>query len=212
MTTLTEGEKRASGRGWAYRIRVMHWVVAVAVVAQVVGALLIPSEQSPLWYVHFSLGITILVLMLARVLVRVVSPPAPALPPETPQWDRVMARVNQIGFYMILIIMPLSGWLLVSMASGSGPTIFGFLTLPPLITPAPGSDPATVTEPYEVLHIGLAWVLGIAIALHLSGALKHALLDKDGVVPRMATLRRSSEEGSPDRAPLTLQDPGRPEA
>lgn len=192
MTTLTETERRDSGRQWAFAIRLMHWLIAVAVIVQVTGALLIPSEQSPLWNVHFTLGITILALMAVRVGVRLVSPRAPALPPDTPQWDRVMARLNQIAFYLILFAMPLSGWLLVSM-SGSGPTIFGFLTLPPLIEVPPGSDAATVTEPYEVLHIGLAWVLGVAVALHLAGALSHALLRKDGVLGKMATLRRSPE-------------------
>lgn len=103
-------------------------------------------------------------------------------------WHRILARLNQIGFYGILILMPLSGWLLVGM-SGTGPTVFGFITLPSLMQASPNSDPNVVSGPFDVLHVGLAWVLIVTVALHLAGALYHALVRKDGVFTSMASTR-----------------------
>lgn len=186
MASLTQREVRDSGRGWPASVRVMHWVVGLLVLGQLLAAIFLLESFRSLFPVHFTVGITILALMVVRVLVRLFSPRAPALPPDVGTPQRVLARLNQITFYLLLFVIPLSGWIITGL-DGSGPTIFGFITLPPLIVAPPGANMEVARGPYEVLHVYAAWVLAGAIVLHLAGVAVHALIRKDGVVGKMTS-------------------------
>ena len=191
MASLHLPTDAPADRTWPATVRVIHWLVAALVVAQFIVAWSIPDgdRQSPLWQVHFSLGFTILLLMVARLAVRGLAPSGPSLPPDVPGWQRVLARLTQILFYVLLIAMPLSGWILVGF-SGHGPTVYGAFTLPVLWQAPASPDLKTIKAPFEVLHVYGGWVLLVLISLHLLGALSHLVVRKDGVFNRMATVTR----------------------
>src|SRR4051812_11315537 len=71
---------------------------------------------------HKSIGITILLLSLVRLGWRLANRPPP-LPAAMPRWERLLAAVTHVGFYLIMIAMPLTGWLMVSTSRFVLPTL-----------------------------------------------------------------------------------------
>ena len=128
---------------------------------------------------HKALGITILVLSIGRLLWRWTHPVAP-LPATLAKWERVLARFVHLAFYVLLIGLPLGGWLAGSYVE-RGVDLFGIATLPPL--------PVGMNEDMAKTIIGFhktgGEILLYLIALHILGALKHTFFDKSGVLWRM---------------------------
>lgn len=102
-------------------------------------------------------------------------------------WQAKAASAVHIGFYVLMIAMPLTGWLYSSLARAGGTEFWG---LP--WTDVPGTSFLTadarqgVREPVENVHSKLAWVAIVLLALHVAGALKHQFVDRDGLLARMA--------------------------
>ena len=92
---------------------ILHWVIAVAVLAQILLVTAHEATEGPISRefinLHKSVGLTILVLTLARIGWRLANP-AIALPAEMPRWQKVLARATHVLFYVVLIVMPLTGW------------------------------------------------------------------------------------------------------
>jgi cytochrome b561 len=104
----------------------------------------------------------------------------PALPASTPYWEKALARIVQYGFYLLLIAMPLSGWIM-STAADKAPHFFGLFVLP-----FPGIVPnQALAETLAKVHEILAYILITFILLHVAGALKHYFIDRDGVLGTM---------------------------
>ena len=125
---------------------------------------------------HKSIGLTILLLMAVRALWRWRHPP-PLLPP-LPRWRRNLAHATHATLYVALFLMPLAGYL-GSVWSGYPVKYFG-MTLP-----AWGSKDDSLKDLMSTVHLVTSWVLVTAIVLHVAGALKHALIDRDRLVARM---------------------------
>lgn len=127
---------------------------------------------------HKSVGMTILVLAVVRLVWR-ASHPAPILPQEMPTWQRVAAHVTHWALYACLFLLPLSGWL---MSSASAYTVswFNLLELPDLVAPS-----ETLKERLLIVHEGVAKGLFIVALLHIGAAFKHMILDRDDVLRRM---------------------------
>jgi cytochrome b561 len=163
--------------------KLLHWVIALAVIVMLcVGFLLssIPEKyQSMAYMLHKSTGLTILFLMMIRVIWIHVSG-RPPLPMTISTWEYILSRVIQYGFYILLILMPVSGWLM-SVADGRTPTYFGLFQLP-----FPGVG---INKPLgnfmATCHEYIAWALIVFFVLHVSGALKHHFIDKDNVLKSM---------------------------
>ncbi len=137
------------------------------------------------YQLHKSIGLTVLLLTLLRLLWRFTHTP-PALPAHMKNWERMLARISHLGFYLLMIAIPLSGWAMVSASPFGLPTIyFGWFEWPhiaPLAALA-NKPPAEqlLKELHEVLAIGIVGLL----VLHVGGALKHHFIDKDNVLARM---------------------------
>ncbi|AUW58001.1 polyisoprenoid-binding protein [Sphingobium sp. SCG-1] len=159
---------------------ILHWVIALALAFQVsLGWSLdaLGSRGFALFQLHKSIGISILVLTLARVFVRLTKPrPAPA----GGGWGGALAKIVHVGLYGFMILAPLTGWALVSTAKVKIPTlIFGTIPLPHLPLPIAANDVADRGH-------GLLALIGMALlALHVAGALRHHLLLRDGLIWRM---------------------------
>jgi cytochrome b561/polyisoprenoid-binding protein YceI len=139
---------------------------------------------------HKSIGIAILLLTLARLAVRFVKPrPAPLADHGWAEW---MAKAVHWGFYGVLIIAPLTGWLAVSTAKFDIPTML-FNAVPWPDFPFTAGLEASVKHGWhewaEAAH-GIVAKLGLLLfLLHVVGAVRHQLLLKEATIERMLPLR-----------------------
>jgi len=125
---------------------------------------------------HKSVGMTIFALMVIRLLWRIGHRP-PSLP-AMPAWQAAVARSTHFVLYAALLIQPVLGYL-GSEWSGYPVKFFG-VTLP-----AWAGKNAVLKEAMSAAHLATSWVIAAAVALHVAGALKHALIDRDGLLARM---------------------------
>ncbi len=161
----------------------LHWLIALMVIIMLcIGFFLddVPDALKPTVYMmHKSVGLTVLILMLTRI-VWVHATGKPPLPDSMAFWEIALARFVQFGFYILLILMPLSGWIM-SVAAGRVPSYFGFFE-----APIPGVHPdQSLADFMANSHKIIAWVLVVFIILHTLGALKHHFIDKNRVMRTM---------------------------
>ncbi len=161
----------------------LHWLILALLVIQFAIAWTMPeigrgTVPTGLIGWHLSVGLAILAVMLVRLAWRLThtAPPAPAdLSPAL----ATLSRVVHYLLYALLIILPLLGWANAS-ARGWAVKLFGVFPLPPLM--AKGSS---LGHSLGDVHATLALALLAVIALHVSGAVYHALFLKDRTLQRM---------------------------
>ncbi|WP_374573059.1 YceI family protein [Phenylobacterium sp.] len=184
---------RASASRYSTVAIVLHWTIAALIILQVALAGRMEGPASPQVFaiiqLHKSIGITVLLLSLARLGWRLVHRP----PPETyplARWEKGLAHAVHWGFYLIMIGMPLTGWLMVSASKLPIPTLlYGAVPWPNLPGFA-GMDAAAKHVWHEIGEVGhgvLAKGVWVLFALHVAGALKHQLFKPgEPVLARMA--------------------------
>jgi cytochrome b561 len=168
-----------------------HWIVAVLILCSagmglyISGMPLSPRKLQFIAY-HKWNGITIFALVALRLGWRATHP-APPLPASMPAWQRLAAHASHIALYLLMISIPLIGWL-QSSAAGVPVIWFGVLPLPsPLDRDKPLAD--FLLSAHRYLNYGLL----LLIALHAAAAIKHHLIERDDVLTRMLPfLRRPS--------------------
>lgn len=161
----------------------LHWLMApLILVALALGLYMTGLELSPgklrLYAWHKWLGVSLCLLALGRLAWRLGHRPPAPLP--LPAWQARAAALTHGALYLLLLAIPLSGWLMSS-AKGFQTVYFGVLPIPDLI----GRDPA-LAEGLASLHATLNWLLLVLLAIHLAAALKHHYLDRDATLVRMA--------------------------
>ena len=165
---------------------VLHWTIALLIIGLIVFGLLMTQEWMPnrfaIYQWHKSLGITVLVLSVVRLLWRFTHRPPP-LPAAMPGWQRLASHVTHWSFYTLMFVMPLLGWAMVSTSELPIPTVlYGLIALPDM----PGVPEAKATaERFRMLHEIGAKVFIALIILHIGAALKHHFADRDDVLKRM---------------------------
>jgi len=135
-----------------------------------------PGLRADAFNLHKSIGLTIFLFMAVRLLWRLTHP-APPLP-AMPAWQARLAKATHVTLYAALFAMPVAGYL-GSVFSGYPVKYFG-VTLP-----AWGFKDNTIKDLMSAAHFTVSWILACGVALHLAGALKHWLWDRDGLVARM---------------------------
>jgi cytochrome b561 len=165
---------------------IFHWGLALLVLIQVLLITAHEATEGPMSrefvLVHKSVGLTILILTLARIGWRLANP-ALALPAGTPTWQRIAARTNHVLFYVLLIAIPLMGWA-ASSAGNRDIHWFGLFDWPLL----PVERNRDVAGTFMDLHKAGVKLLYVLIALHILAALKHHFVDRDNVLHRMIPL------------------------
>lgn len=174
---------RNTTRRWGTLAQLFHWLIVVLLIVQVTLAEMaddLPNGMRKLSLLarHKSVGITILMLVILRLLWR-SSNPHPPLPDNMKPYERKLAHFSHVALYLLLFAIPLSGWTMSS-ARGFPVSWFGFFQLPDLV---PKSRP--LYEWLLMTHVTLVCVLAAVVTLHIAGALKHHLVHKDDVLKRM---------------------------
>lgn len=155
-----------------------HWLVVAQYATKWLpgGTFSLSEDQWNVW--HDAIGPTILLVMLLRLVWRLTHP-VPPPPSDLSAPLRLLSRATHWLFYGILIVLPVLGWIAAS-GYGAGVSLLKLVPLPALV---PKSK--DLAESVGGVHATLAWVLLGVIVLHVSGALYHALVKRDGVVRRM---------------------------
>lgn len=172
----------------------LHWAIALLLVANfALGERSEDLSKGPelawVMQLHKSIGITILLLTLWRIGLRLMTP-RPAKAADGPLLQMASTAVHW-GFYAVMLIVPLSGWLLVSTSKTPMPILIFDLVPWPLL-PNFGRD---VHEVGEVVHAILAKAMILLLALHLIGAVRHQFFMRDGLMERMVPVKRVSVFG-----------------
>jgi cytochrome b561 len=161
-----------------------HWLVALMIIgAFTMGVVMtdmpgITPTKLKYYSWHKWAGVTILALATVRLLWRLTHR-APAYPATMPGWQKLGANLLHALLYVLMFAVPLSGYF-YTLAAGYPVVYFGVLELPVLIGPNPELKPIL-----KGLHYWLNMTLAASVALHIAAALKHQLIDRDGVLKRM---------------------------
>ena len=131
-----------------------------------------------LFPLHISVGVTLLILLGLRLLVRLLSSPPP-LPAGFIWQERVAAYLGHLALYVLPLAVIAVGWLEVELQGGHGVQWFG-LPIPPLVEPGPEETVALL----EDWHKWLAYMMLVVAAGHVLAALQHRREGRD-VLGRM---------------------------
>lgn len=187
-------------KAWGWPARVLHWAMALMIILMlVVGTYMANFEKDliarlEMVQTHKSVGFTVFVLALIRVIWRLANRNTPALPATMPGWQKAASHGSHLALYVLLFALPLTGWLMASASplndEGAYPLripnmVFGLFELP---DPFPkGSE--SLTNTLHTLHWGLAMAMVLILLVHLLAALKHHFVDRDTVLTRMTSGR-----------------------
>lgn len=163
----------------------LHWLHAGLIVALlVIGWTMVDlpkgPERSAAFALHKSLGLCAFALIFIRLAWRRHrAPPAPSA--QLLPWERRLATATHRVLYLLLVLVPLAGYLSASFTKY--PMKFFGRGLPSV-----GWPDETLNGIFNTLHKGAAWALMLLLLLHVAGALRHALR-RDGVASRMLPWR-----------------------
>lgn len=163
--------------------KTLHWLIALLILGLLpLGLYMADLPLSPLklklYSYHKWAGMTALALVALRILWRIGHQPPP-LPSTQAPWQRSAAHLGHFLLYVLMLAVPLSGWLMTS-AKGFPVVWFGVLQLPDLV-----AKDKELGDLLELVHSSLNYALMALIAIHILAALKHQWIDRDGTLTRM---------------------------
>lgn len=167
--------------------RALHWLLALGIVGNfALGIYMSDLPFSPARLQYYSwhkwAGVLVLAFSAVRLLTRLKSPP-PALPDAIeaamPGWQKLAHHATHLALYALFFAVPLTGWA-YSSAAGFPIVLFGLLPLPDFV---PVSEP--LADVLKEVHEITALAMAALVVLHVAGALKHQIVDRDGLMARM---------------------------
>ena len=182
----------------------IHWVIALSIIALLIAGLVMSEDdlldkamRFKVIQLHKSLGLTVLVLSLARLLWRLTHKP-PALPATMAGWEKFAATATHWAFYGLMFALPLTGWALVSTSSWGLPTFwFGLFEWPHLPILSTLADKKPANDLFGETHEILAYIMIALIFLHFGAAMKHYLWNRDDVLSRMLPFLKPLKSKAP---------------
>ncbi|RED11138.1 cytochrome b [Pontivivens insulae] len=183
-----------STRRWGVITRAIHWVTAgillwtLGLGIYMTNFVSDPLSQFALTQTHKSWGFVVFALAVLRVLWLAVAGKRPTLPGDTPAWQRKAAHASHILLYLMIFLMPLSGWVMSAAAPiqdllNIENKVFNVLVLPDPWVPGVAWIETVAWWVHYISGITLALVL----VAHVGAALKHHFKDRDDVLKRMTT-------------------------
>lgn len=168
--------------------KTFHWVVAACVIAVIpMGIAMLRvgpgSLQNQLFDLHRSFGALVLALMALRLLWRLFHSPPP-LEIDLAPAQRLAASAVHLLLYVLLIAIPLVGWIGTNMFPAQI-SVFGLFTLPELA----GAN-RELSKTVLGIHGWAGFFVGGLVVMHIAAALHHQFIRKDGLIDRMLPGRR----------------------
>ena len=166
----------------------LHWLIAVLIIFMLVFGGDLMNRRHPDTFnasVHASIGATILMLSFFRLLWR-IRKPSPPLPETMRLWEIALSKATHAIFCVMMIGLPISGWLAFSDTVTKHPgfmgtSFFGLLQVVQI--------PSAIGLPFDGIHsFGSNFMIAL-ISLHVLAALKHQFIDKDPQLRRMVPLK-----------------------
>lgn len=164
--------------------RLFHWSSALLILGLfALGVWMRTLDYYSSWYqtapdIHKQVGILLLVLTFLRIFWRFKQNKMPALAEHQP-WEKLLAKVIHYVMYLSVIIILISGYLIAT-ADNRGIDILGLFEFPAFITAFDQQEDIA-----GLIHEYVAYFLIACVALHVAGALKHHIIDKDITLKRM---------------------------
>ena len=168
---------------WGSISKALHWLVVALVMTMAwlgltMGDLPNGPDKIATYALHKSIGITILLLVIVRLLWRLYAgTPTPIA--GTPPVQARVASLTHGALYALLLAMPLSGWVLNS-TSGYPLQWFGLFNLPAI-----ASSDLALRELTGAIHEWLFWALATLAVLHAAAAFYHHVFVRDATLARM---------------------------
>ena len=176
----------------------LHWAVAFLLMVQfLIGLDMVdipkgPDSTRPFWFnTHKSIGIVLGCLILFRLYWRFRSG-VPENPAGSPTWERIAANLSHILLYFCMILMPISG--LVGSLFSKYDLLFVGIKIPKLF-----EHDAFIKELMTISHQWTAYIFLGIICIHILAAVKHLIIDCDGVFERMMPNFTNSSNGSAEQ-------------
>jgi cytochrome b561 len=164
-----------------------HWAIAALIIVNLFLGFFHDSwgrdAAKQIMFVHKASGMTILALSVARLVWRLTHRP-PAFDAALQRWEATLARVTHWFFYVLMIAIPISGWILSS-TSNRTTDFWGLFDIGVL----PVSQSEETHELWEEVHELAGWAMLILLALHVGGALKHHFQGHKHLIGRMSPRR-----------------------
>ena len=165
----------------------LHWITAILIVANLVlGVSMVQLAISPRklqWYLwHKTIGLTVFLLTSIRLAWRALRPHPEPVP--MPAWQTRAAALSHAALYVLLLVIPVSGWL-YSSATGVQVVYAGMFPLPNLLP----KDKA-LGDLLRLVHIALNSLMFAVVCVHSAAALRHHFVDQDAVLARMLPFLR----------------------
>jgi cytochrome b561 len=162
----------------------LHWLVALSVFGLFgLGLWMTELDYYDNWYkqgpwLHKSIGVLLFFVVIFRLYWRVLTPPPVALTSHK-QWEVRIAHIAHLLFYLLLLTIMVSGYL-ISTADNRSIEVFGWFSIPATITSIPNQEDIA-----GWVHLILASsLIGLAL-LHAAAALKHHVIDRDRTLNRI---------------------------
>ncbi len=171
---------------------VLHWLMALLIIGMLAAGKYMTGleENSSLrfdltqW--HKSFGFLLLALSILRLLWRMTHKP-PALSRANPRWERFAASFTHGIFYVLMIFMPITGWLMVSASPLNISTyLFDLFRVPHLPVVSTAANREELAELFALMHEYASGIFITLLLLHIGAALRHQFSLKDRIFSRMA--------------------------
>jgi cytochrome b561 len=194
---MTETAVRDTGRYTGVAIA-LHWLIAALLVSLILYGWALEDQRETItsydeflevksgfnW--HKTGGILVLALSLFRLFWRFTHP-VPPLPDGMKAWERIGARITHIGFYVMMIGLPIGGYMVASAYGSEQPILlFDAIELPKLPVPQTPEFQSFAGS----MHSAGAWALIVLAGVHIAAAMKHEFVKNDGVLARMIPMNR----------------------
>ena len=183
---------------WGPVSQVLHWTIVLLIAAiAVLGLLMVDLPNNPqkirFYALHKSLGLTIFALVALRLAWRAYAG-APHPVAGTPRWQERVATFTHGAMYVLLVALPLSGWVLNS-AAGYPLQWFGLFNLPRIV-----ANDHDLRELAGSLHEAGFWLLFALVIAHAGAAFYHHLFQHDATLTRMLPRRRVRTIENPENS------------
>ncbi|SON57728.1 Cytochrome b561-like protein 2 [Hartmannibacter diazotrophicus] len=189
--------------------QVFHWLIAILILTLlVVGFVMTRLPQATdadiglkvfVYSLHKTIGVTVLLLAVLRILWALTQKRPDPLHPDR-RIETFLAETVHWSLYVAILVAPLSGLVDHAATTGFAPIWWPFGQSLPFVPKSPA-----LAALAGWLHFGMAWLLVVSVGLHVAGALKHAVIDRDGTLARMVPGKAHRVEVPPASATHSLR-------